>query len=117
MRRERQIAVLERLLAVVAGGSDPRGLPSDDLPQGSTVEVARYTSPERLADEKRVLFRELPIAVARAADVAEPGSYVTHDATGVPILVARVRAGEVRGMLNACGHRGTRLVHRPSGHA
>ena len=113
MRREKQVAVIERLLAVAGRDTSPP-------PPGAettSVDVARYTSPDRLADERRVLFRTLPIVIGRAADLAESGSYLTHDATGVPILVTRAADGEVRAMLNVCRHRGTRLVDGPSGRA
>jgi len=113
MRRDKQLAVIDRLLATIAR-DDSR---SDFDAASATIDVTRYTSAERLAAERRVLFRTLPIVVGRATDLAEPGSYLTHDATGVPILVTRGPDGEVRAMLNVCRHRGTRLVEGPSGHA
>ena len=110
MRTERQVALLERLL-----GACERGEP--ERVASSEVDVERYTSPDRLEAERRVLFRARPLAVARASDVAEPGSFVTHDAAGVPMLVTRDRDGRVRAMLNVCRHRGTRLVEQERGAA
>ena len=83
----------------------------------SEIDVVSYTSAEQLESERRVLFRHLPLAVARASDVAEPGSFVTHDAAGVPMVVTRDREGRVRAMLNVCRHRGTRLVEEERGTA
>lgn len=83
----------------------------------SEVDVVRYTSSEQLEAERRILFRQMPLAVARASDVAEPGSFVTHDAAGVPMIVTRDREGRVRAMLNVCRHRGTRLVEQERGAA
>ena len=39
-----------------------------------------------------------------------PGDHFTHDALGVPILVAKGRDGEIRAFYNVCRHRGVRLV-------
>ena len=62
-----------------------------------------------LDEEIRVLFRNFPIIVAHASSLSDPGSFVTHDSTGVPILVTRNQAGEVQAFINVCRHRGARL--------
>jgi phenylpropionate dioxygenase-like ring-hydroxylating dioxygenase large terminal subunit len=111
MRRERQVAAIERLLGVVT-----RGAPEESL-QESRLEVERYTSPARLADEKRALFKSLPIIVGRESDLPSNGSFFTHDDAGMPLLVTRDATGKVRAMLNVCSHRGTRLVTEASGSA
>ena len=63
------------------------------------------------------MWIEAPIVVGRESDLAEPGAFFTHDATGVPILVTRDHGGVVHAMLNVCRHRGTRLVAAASGSA
>ena len=40
----------------------------------------------------------------------EPRSYLTDDNTGVPILLLRDETGQARAYLNACKHRGSRLL-------
>jgi phenylpropionate dioxygenase-like ring-hydroxylating dioxygenase large terminal subunit len=55
------------------------------------------------------------IAVGRESDVAEPGSFLTHDGAGVPVLVTRDHGGRLHAMLNVCRHRGTRLVFARAG--
>lgn len=109
MRRDRQVAAIERLLGVIT-----RGDPEPTLRE-STLEVERYTSPSRLEAEKRVLFRRLPIIVGRESDLPEPGRFFTHDAAGVPLLLTRDASGKVHAMLNVCRHRGTRLVAEQEG--
>jgi Rieske 2Fe-2S family protein len=104
MQKERQVALIERLLAAME-----RGEPEATCRE-ATLDVERYTSAAWLADERRVLFRELPLVVGREADVAEPGSFFTHDDAGLPILVTRDAGGRLHAMLNVCRHRGTRLV-------
>jgi phenylpropionate dioxygenase-like ring-hydroxylating dioxygenase large terminal subunit len=82
----------------------------------ATVSTDAYTSDARAAGE-RALFRRVPLAVAHASEIAEPGSYVTREIAGVPVLVTRDETGEPRAFVNVCRHRGTRLVDAPCGKA
>jgi glycine betaine catabolism A len=82
----------------------------------ATVPVSAYVSGERLLAEQQVLFRRYPVAVGHASEIASPGDFITHDATGIPIVVVRDRGGSVRAFVNACRHRGSRLVGEPCGH-
>ncbi len=78
------------------------------------LEVERYTSPSRLEAEKRVLFRRCPIIVGRESDLATSGRFLTHDAAGIALLVARNDDG-LHAMLNVCRHRSARLVFEEEG--
>jgi len=72
--------------------------------------VAAYTSEERLALEKRVLFREHPLLIGLSCRVAAPGDWLTDDDAGMPILVVRAADGTLRAFANVCRHRGARVV-------
>ncbi len=76
----------------------------------SFTTLDRYLDPQRCQREVEVLFRQLPLVVCAASQVASPGDCLTHDLSGVPILVLRGRDGVLRAFLNVCRHRGTRLV-------
>ena len=76
--------------------------------------VARYIERERVEREQRVLYQNLPRAVAHVADVPAVGDFITRDA-GLPLLIVRDTDERVRGFYNVCRHRGTRLVSAPSG--
>lgn len=106
MRHEVQVQLIERLLAQPSGELAPRQ---------SRVPVDLYRSSERLLAERKILFREYPIPVAHVSELAGPGDYLTHDATGVPILVVRTRSGEIHAYANLCRHRGARIMDRPCG--
>lgn len=80
------------------------------------LEVERYTSPSRLEAEKRVLFRRCPLIVGRESELATPGRFLTHDAAGIALLVARDGEG-LHAMLNVCRHRSARLVFEEEGSA
>jgi phenylpropionate dioxygenase-like ring-hydroxylating dioxygenase large terminal subunit len=74
-----------------------------------------YDTPERLANERDTLFRRFPLVVGFSSQLREPGSYFTHDLTGVPILVARGADGQSRAFLNVCRHRGAKVAPQASG--
>ncbi len=77
--------------------------------------VAHYTSQERFARERDQIFRKRPLCVAHASELAGPGDFVRRDVAGLPALITRDKSGAVNAFLNACRHRGTRLVEDESG--
>lgn len=87
------------------------------LPEVIEHPVSKYNDPEQLKQEIETLFREFPIVIGHISDVAEPGDFLTHDDTGVPILVTRSQEGELKAFLNVCRHRGARLANAPCGKA
>lgn len=101
--------IIERILEHGAAGT------TDMLPDVMRNPVSNYADPQRLQREIDVLFRRFPIILAHASELAEPGDFLTHDATGVPILATRTREGDVKAFLNVCRHRGARLEDRPCG--
>jgi phenylpropionate dioxygenase-like ring-hydroxylating dioxygenase large terminal subunit len=76
----------------------------------STVPFSWYVDDEQLRRERARIFARSWQYAGRAADVAEPGSYLTTDAGGVPILVTRDEASELRAFVNVCRHRGAVLT-------
>jgi phenylpropionate dioxygenase-like ring-hydroxylating dioxygenase large terminal subunit len=85
---------------------------------GSTeayAPVETYLSRGALELEQERVFRELPIPILPSSRLARPGDFVTRDDHGVPILATRDREGRARAFLNACQHRGTKLVWENEG--
>lgn len=93
-----------------SGGTDLEA----DLMQ---IPVKAYTDAGRLQQEIDILFRQFPIIVGHTQQLAEPGQFLTHNTTGVPILVTRNRDGLVKAFLNVCRHRGARVANEPCGKA
>lgn len=104
-----QIELVRRVLAHV----DARTTDREAAP--STRSIASYTDPARFEREVEALFRGLPVAIAHRSSLAAPGDFVTHDASGLPLLVVRGDDGVLRAFLNVCRHRGTRLEAAPCG--
>jgi phenylpropionate dioxygenase-like ring-hydroxylating dioxygenase large terminal subunit len=75
----------------------------------SSVSAEVYLNPTRFAAEQERLFRRLPLPVAPSALLA-PGTVMTHDHYGLPLLVSRDHDGAAHVSLNVCQHRGTRLL-------
>jgi choline monooxygenase len=75
-----------------------------------TLPFAWYSDEELLRRERTRIFARCWQYAGRSAQVAEPGSYLTSDAGGVPILVTRDAAGELRAFVNVCRHRGAVLM-------
>lgn len=76
------------------------------------ISVDRYTCTKRYEAELERIFRRFPLIAAHSTELAGPGATTTFDAVGVPIILTRGHDGRVRGFLNACRHRATRLVNQ-----
>lgn len=78
-------------------------------------DATNYTSNHVLKLERKKIFGEYPLVAALSVDLPTPGSFLTEEFTGTPVLLARGEDGVVRAFLNACRHRGSRLVNEPQG--
>ncbi|MBV9686287.1 MAG: Rieske 2Fe-2S domain-containing protein [Alphaproteobacteria bacterium] len=72
--------------------------------------VSDYTCPQQAAHEREVFFRREPINIGLGCLLPNPGDWVTHDHTGVPVLVVRQPDGSLSASLNVCRHRGARVA-------
>jgi phenylpropionate dioxygenase-like ring-hydroxylating dioxygenase large terminal subunit len=90
----------------------------DHIQHGTTdmaealVEVPAdvYTSRERYDAELDVLFRGQPLVLCLSGALPKPGSFRTVDLCDTPILLSRDADGKVHALVNACRHRGVRVV-------
>ncbi len=79
-------------------------------PRAETLPFAWYSEEELLRQERSRIFARSWQYGGRSDQVAEPGSFLTTDAGGVPIVVTRDRDGILRAFLNVCRHRGAVLT-------
>jgi phenylpropionate dioxygenase-like ring-hydroxylating dioxygenase large terminal subunit len=80
-------------------------------PRAETLPFAWYSEEELLRQERSRIFARSWQYGGRSEQVAEPGSFLTTDAGGVPIVVTRDRDGILRAFLNVCRHRGAVLTY------
>jgi len=75
-----------------------------------------FTDPDLFRLEMDALFTG-PIwaLVGHEAEIPHPGDYKTTSLGAIPIIVVRDADGRAGVLVNACAHRGTRLVEGPSG--
>jgi hypothetical protein len=90
MDQETQIRLVRRVLAHVETRT------TDREETETTREVSAYLDQGRFAREMDRLFRGLPVMIAHSSELASPGSFVTHDALGIPLLVVRGDDGVLR---------------------
>ena len=103
-------AIIEKILLHAENGT------TDEVPETMINPIEKYTDPAQFRKETEVLFRQFPIITGHASALPEPGSFYTHDVTGVPVLVTRDPNGVARAFLNVCRHRGARVEDRACGH-
>ncbi|MBC7542607.1 MAG: aromatic ring-hydroxylating dioxygenase subunit alpha [Candidatus Sericytochromatia bacterium] len=109
MTPELQQHLIGRALAHLAAGT------SDLAPDEVTGSVDAYLSAERFAREQQALFRNQPLALGPRALVPQSGDFLTTNDHRFPLLVTRGPDGGLHAMLNACTHRGARLVSESGG--
>ena len=112
MKKEQQIQYVETVFANLEKQKNKQD--ADGITH--QIDARRYTSKERLAKEKEIIFKNYPIVAGAAAQLKNAGDYFLHDLTGLPILVIKGKDEKVRAFLNMCRHRGVRLLEETEGH-
>ena len=79
------------------------------------LSTSTYTCPDLAQREYRDLFQEHPQMIGLSKDLPEPGSYLTLDDFGTPILATRDKNGKFRALLNACRHRSVKVASEERG--
>ena len=69
-----------------------------------------YTSPDMLELELREIFEREWHCPGLAADIAEPGDYVTFSIGDQPVFSIRQKDGSIRSFSNVCRHRMMQLL-------
>lgn len=104
MNKQTQIRLMHRVFEHLKAGT------TDLSPDIERNSVASYASPQWLAREEATLFRHYPLAMGFSCQLPKPGDYMTNDLSGMPIVIVRREDGGIGAFLNACAHRGARVV-------
>jgi Rieske 2Fe-2S family protein len=83
----------------------------------SLLPARTYQDPAVLDWEAEHILRRDWLAVGRAEEVPEPGSFVVRDVLGESVLLVRGRDDQIRAFYNVCRHRGTAVEERECGKA
>lgn len=88
-----------------------------DLPlaEASTPPAAWYTDAPIYQLERDSVFARAWQFAGRAAQVGQPGQYVTADIAGEPLLLVRGHDQRVRGFFNVCRHHAAAILSQPEG--
>lgn len=96
-------------------------LPEHDDAPVPTSEARRparvYTDEAHFQLERATLLRRMPIPLTVSAMLPKPKMAFAMNRFGLPILLTRDAAGVVHAFLNACTHRGSKVVEAEEPHA
>ena len=109
MDQDKQVEILRELMRQIDEG--------ENVDAGIMYKnpTSVYCCPEIAAQEWDVMFRNHPQMIGLSGDLPEPGSFITIDEFGTPVLATRDSKGRFRAFLNTCRHRGSRLADEPRG--
>ena len=83
----------------------------------SLLPARTYQDPAVLDWEREHILQRDWLAVGRAEEVPEPGSFLVRDVLGESVLLVRGRDDVIRAFYNVCRHRGTAVEERECGKA
>ena len=104
MDRAQRIAIAKRILDFNNRDIDEMGEESWE------TDIGRFTDKARFDLEKQEFFLKRPQLIAYSADFPENGDYYTTEIAGKPIILTRNKDGVAKAFLNACRHRGVKLL-------
>ncbi|XOV89019.1 MAG: aromatic ring-hydroxylating dioxygenase subunit alpha [Pseudomonadota bacterium] len=109
MQREEQIRTIKLLMQRLDDGVN--------VDAGAMLRnpVSAYTCPARARQEWEKMFQDYPQVMGLSADLPGPGSFLTSDDLGKPLLLTRDADGRFHAFLNVCRHRGTRVENEVRG--
>ena len=104
MKHAAQVELMKETLEMIDAKSAPD--------TGCLVKnpTASYVDPERGKREWQTMFENHPQVIGLSGDLPEPGSFLTCNELGIPILATRDKEGRFHAFVNACRHRGAVLT-------
>lgn len=111
MNHQLQIEILRELMQQLDDGKNIDAGVQYQMPTTS------YVCPETATREWELFFRNHPQLIGLSNDLPEPGSYLTIDDFGIPVLATRDKQGKFHAFVNACRHRSVRVASEEQGKA
>ena len=82
-------------------------------PYFSKINTAWYLDSELFSREIEHVIHKVPLPIIPSSLLPEKGMAVPHSNYGIPLIVSRDKDGVVRIFLNACSHRGSKIMTSP----
>jgi phenylpropionate dioxygenase-like ring-hydroxylating dioxygenase large terminal subunit len=92
-----------------------RGGTTDSAPDIMRLPASYYLDPAVWQMEVDRIFKRVPLLLAFTAELRQPGRYKAIKVVGVPVVMIRGSDGVVRAFMNACRHRGARVMEEGTG--
>ena len=81
----------------------------------TVLDIRAYTEGDQFQRERRNLFGRNWLAFCAAAQLGEPGAFVSHTIGGWPLFAQRGTDGSLRAFHNVCRHQGMPVIEKPTG--
>jgi phenylpropionate dioxygenase-like ring-hydroxylating dioxygenase large terminal subunit len=109
MKQEMQVELLKNIMTMIEDGT------ASDA--GSVVKnpTSSYVCKDLAKLEWDAMFEDHAQIVGLSGDLPEPGSFMTINELGIPILATRDKSGKFHALVNACRHRGAILTEDERG--
>jgi phenylpropionate dioxygenase-like ring-hydroxylating dioxygenase large terminal subunit len=85
------------------------------LVQDERIHRDVYTDPEIFDLEMERIWGRAWIYVGHESQVPNAGDYVTTEIGREPVIMCRLKSGDVKVLYNRCAHKGSKLIQRPAG--
>ena len=109
MEHALQVRILKELMQQLDEGRNVDAGAQYRLPTSS------YVCPEQAKQEREAFFQNHPQLIGLSGDLPEPGSFLTLNDFGTPILATRDKEGVFHAFLNACRHRSVQVASEARG--
>lgn len=109
MKQETQVEILKELMRQL---DEAKNI---DAGVQYKMPMTAYVCPDIAAKEWDMFFQNHPQLIGLSCDLTDPGSFMTVEDFGTPVLATRDRDGNFRAFLNACRHRGVRVMQEKRG--
>jgi p-cumate 2,3-dioxygenase alpha subunit len=89
----------------------------DDDREGARFRVNRrvFVDEDILRAERERVFAKCWLYLGHASEVKQPGTYVSREVAGRPIVLSRDNEGELNAFYNVCTHRGAKVCRERAG--
>ena len=109
MEHALQVKILKQLMQQLDEGKNI------DAGVQYTMPTTSYVCPDLAAQEWDTFFQGHPQLIGLSGELPEPGSFLTLDNFGTPVLATRDKNGEFHAFLNACRHRSAKVASEERG--